>query len=42
MSITFDPRQVLGRLNQRPFLGKSGRHLLVLSVSQFDPKRPSK
>jgi hypothetical protein len=23
--------------NQRPFLGKGGRHLLVLSVSQFEP-----
>jgi hypothetical protein len=37
-SITFDLRNVLGarQTNVRSW-GKSGRHLLVLSVSQFDP-----
>src|SRR5258708_1555139 len=31
----------LGRLNRVRSLGTSGRHLLLLSVSQFDPERTS-
>jgi hypothetical protein len=39
-SITFAPPNILGRAKPMSVIGeKSGRHLLVLSVSQFDPKR---
>ncbi len=41
--ITFDPRNKFFRarqINVRSW-GKSGRHLLVLSVSQFDPEQTS-
>jgi len=39
-SITFDPL-ILGRETNVRCWGKSGRHLLMLSVSQFDPKADS-